>query len=405
LRCLLLEREAEIEQLQQLLEEQHGQLQAREEALEVQASRIDALEDRIHQLLSHIDALAAQHSGSPAERHVAASYGAAAGELPLAASLALQKRQHSAAAYQPAPYVQQHSVGPTADSCLVQLPAQSYAAYQGCGFWQAVLDSFQRHPRRVAACTAALALLLIIVLCATLVPAAQRRRSQPRFLAAPTVVATGGTWIDVSVQLDRPSVLSWMAFKQADLGTQVPGLGSTLLQLIQDRDVEAQAVHAASSAAASMCAASGGGECRAAASSQLSGLQQLAVACGWAPVTNASGSSTVTVLSASEGGGSSACSATGSGLFTADRCARCPSLEGSTAYTLLLVAATARGVVGSTVQLVNVVTANSAVSSSSLEPPYAGNATATSFDLRFKLRAPGEPASAAAPGPDQALKC
>lgn len=267
---------------------------------------------------------------------------------------------------------------PAADSYFVQLPAQSYVEHQGCGFWEGVRDGVLRHPWRWMAAAVALLLLLLIVLCAMLIPAARRRAERPQFVAAPTVAAAGASWVDLTVQLDRPGLVSWMVFRQADLDQQVPGEGRTLLQLIQDSAVQGAAVFGASAPSSSLDPAG----------APQAGLQHLAVGCGWAPVPGASGR--VSLLSAA-GGASAACTAT-----TADspgRCAGCSKLEDSTAYTLLLVPATSdahgsRGV-GSEVAVVNAATGDASVNVNSLEPPFADNATASTFDLHFKLNTPG----------------
>ena len=290
--------------------------------------------------------------------------------------LAVRHKRQLAAAYQSSA---------ASDSYFVQLPAQSYAEHQGCGFWQSLVETLQHHPRRWAACGATLALLLLIVLCATLIPAAQRRRQRPQFLAPPAVAGTGASWIDLSVQLNRPALLSWMAFRQADLNQAVPGMGGrTLLELIQEEGVQAEAVYAASSAAASLDPGA----------SPQPGLQQLAVACGWAPVGNSTVSSKgpaaarVSLLSAS-GASAAACAAASAAASSPGRCARCPRLDDSTPYTLLLVAASAgSGAVGSAVHVLNALTGDASVNVNSLDPPYADNATAASFDLHFKLNSP-----------------
>ena len=290
-----------------------------------------------------------------------------------------QKRQLAAA--------HQSAAAAASDSCFVQLPAQSYAEHRGCGFGQSLVETVQHHPRRWAACGATLALLLLIVLCATLVPAAQRRRQRPQFLVPPAVAGTGASWIDLAVQLDRPALVSWMAFRQADINQAVPGMGgTTLLELIQEEGVKAVAVYAASSAAASLDTGA----------SPQPGLQQLAVACGWAPVGNTTDSSRgpaaarVSLLSAA-GASAAACTAASAAASSPGRCARCPRLNDSTPYTLLLVAASAgSGAVGRAVQVVNALTGDASVNVNSLDPPYADNATATSFDLHFKLNSPGE---------------
>lgn len=272
----------------------------------------------------------------------------------------------------------QQRAQPAADSYFVQLPAQSYLEHQGCGFWEGLRDGLLRRPWRWAAAGAALLLLLLIILCATLIPAARRRGERPLFTAAPTVAAAGASWVDLTVQLDRPGLVAWMAFRQADLDQQVPGEGRTLLQLIQEGEVEGAAVFGASAPSSSLDPA---------AASQ-AGLQHLAVGCGWAPVAGASGR--VSLLSAS-GGASAACTA--AAADTPGRCTRCPKLEDGTAYTLLLVPAMvdARGSrgVGKDVAVVNAATGDASVNVNSLEPPFADSATATGFDLHFKLNNPG----------------
>lgn len=258
----------------------------------------------------------------------------------------------------------------------MQLPAQSYAEHSGCGFWQGVVEGVQRHPRRWAACGAAVALLLLIVLCATLIPAAQRRRAAPRFTAAPAVAATGATWLDLDVQLDRPALLSYMVFRQADLAQPVPGEGGrTLQELVESGAVSGAAVHAPSSPRTSLDPSS----------APLAGLQQLAVACGWAPVLDSSESWRVSLLIAA-GAGAAACAATAA----PGRCARCPRLEDGTAYTLLVAAASASGSGISSVQVLNATTGATAINVTALDQPYADNATASAFDLHFKLNAPGK---------------
>ena len=293
----------------------------------------------------------------------------ASGGSPYATPPQQQKRALAAAYQQHAP--------PAADSYLLQLPAQSYVEHQGCGFWQGLWEGAQRHPWRWAAAAAALLLLLLVILCATLIPAARRRAARPRFAAAPAVAGAGVSWVDLSVQLDRPGLVSWMAFRQADLGQQVPGEGRTLLELIQGSAVQGAAVFAASAPGASL----------APADAPQAGLQQLAAACGWAPVP--AGAARVSLLSAS-GGASAACAAAAA---APGRCARCPKLEDGTAYTLLLVPAAAgasgsRGV-GQGVAVLNAATGDASINVNSLEPPFADNATATAFDLHFKLNAPG----------------
>lgn len=268
----------------------------------------------------------------------------------------------------------------------MQLPAQSYAEHQGCGFWQSLTSSaaetVQHHPRRWAAAAVALLLLLLIVLPATLVPVARRRRQRPVFLQAPAVAAAGATWVDLSVRLDRPAVLSYMAFRQADLGAQVPGDGRTLLELLQQEAVKPGAVYGASAASSSLDPAG----------VPQAGLQQLAAACGWAPVANTSRDGSlpaarVSVLSAA-GASSAACAATAA--TEPGRCARCPKLEDGTAYTLLLVAAAKGGARLSDVAVVNAVTGDSSLTVDSVDPPFADNATETSFTLHAKMTTPGE---------------
>lgn len=267
----------------------------------------------------------------------------------------------------------------------MQLPAQSYAEHQGCGFWQSatssVAEMVQHHPRRWAAAGAAVLLLLLIVLPATLVPAARRRRQRAVFLEAPVVAGAGATWVDLSVKLDRPSVLSYMAFRQTDLGSQVPGDGRTLLELLQQEAVNPAAVYGASAAGASLDPAA----------VPQAGLLQLAAACGWGPIANASNDGSlpaarVSVLSAA-GASSAACSATA--LAEPARCARCPKLEDGTAYTLLLVAASRSGAHLSKVAVLSAVTGDSSVTVDSLDPPFIDNATETSFTLHAKMTTPG----------------
>ncbi|PRW56113.1 hypothetical protein C2E21_5268 [Chlorella sorokiniana] len=367
LRGLLRERDAEVAQLQRLLDEQGRQLAGREMEAAQQAQRIATLEQRICALLGQLEAAQAAAAAGVADR--GELIGTAASPY---APPPLQQKSQLAVAYQ------QYAQPAAADSYFVQLPAQSYAEHQGCGFWEGLCGGLQQRPWRLVAAAAALLLLLLIILCATLIPAARRRAERPQFVAAPTVAAAGASWVDLTVQLDRPGLVSWMAFRQADLDQQVPGEGRTLLQLIQDSAVDGAAVFGASAPSASLDPAG----------VPHAGLQHLAVGCGWAPVPGASGR--VSLLSAS-GGASAACTAA-----TADspgRCARCPKLEDSTAYTLLLAPATAtarggRGV-GAEVAVVNAATGDASVNVNSLEPPFADNATATAFDLHFKLNAPG----------------
>lgn len=413
LRGLLRERDAEVAQLQRLLDERGRQLAGHEAEAAQQAQRIAALEQRIAALEQRIRALLGQLEAAQAAAAGAADRGEGwswrwagdrvalqcrlrfastkplsitlpsagcpcppAGELigtsrsPYAAPT-LQQKSQLAVAYQ-------QYAAPAADSYFVQLPAQSYVEHQGCGFWEGLCGGLQRRPWRWATAGAALLLLLLIILCATLIPAARRRAERPQFVAAPTVAAAGASWVDLTVQLDRPGLVSWMAFRQADLDQQVPGEGRTLLELIQDSAVEGAAVFGASAPSSSLDPAG----------LPKAGLQHLAVGCGWAPVPSASGR--VSLLSAS-GGASAACTAA-----TADspgRCAHCPKLEDSTAYTLLLVPATAgargsRGV-GGEVAVVNAATGDASVNVNGLEPPFADNATSTAFDLHFKLNTPG----------------
>lgn len=281
-----------------------------------------------------------------------------------------------------APAAAAHSPGQ--DSYFLQLPAQSYAEHQGCGFWESLWEGAAAQPWRWAAAACGLALLLLIILCATLVPAARRRAAAPKFLEAPAVAAAGATWLDVAARLDRPALLSYMAFRQADLNTPVPGLGRTLLELLQEEAVQAAAVAAASAPASSSDPAA----------APQAGLQQLAVACGWAPVAAASADASqpaplLSVLSAAAGA-ASACAA-GGATAPPGRCTRCPRLEDGTAYTLLLVAGPASGRGGSLsdVRVLNAVTGNSALNVNSVEPPFTSNANATSFQLSIKLNAPG----------------
>ena len=296
----------------------------------------------------------------------------------------------------------------------MQLPAQSYAEYQGCGAWQSSVEWMQRRPRSVAATVTALLLLLLIVLCATLVPAARWRHQNsssipPAFLAPPTVATTGATWLDLAVQLDRPGLLAWMVFRQADLGTLVPGGGLggvnvTLAGLILGGGVQGASVYAASAPASSLHLGD---------APQQPGLQHLAVACGWAPMSASAGTSTsvnassaarLSILSAGGGGALASAACTAAAAGAPGGCVRCPMLQVDTAYTLVLVAASAEGAGGGsssigTVQVVNATTATTATGAAAANvaasssvvgaAPYADNATATSFDLHFQLNSPG----------------
>lgn len=408
--------------LQALLEQRQAQLEGRGAEVEAAEQRCAALEERIGQLLRELEAAQAAAGGfsrgealtpiglrstglmgcclaagcgyarPPTDSHPPCStpstpsdkgYIAAGGVSPQLMAYA------SAAAHSPQPPgglrksalapLASLAYPPSSDGQFVQLPAQSYAEHRGCGFWQAAAESVQRHPRRCAAICAALAALLLIILCATLIPAAQRRRQLPRFQAAPSVAAAGASWVDLSVQLDRPGLVSWMAFRQADLNRQVPGRGgATLLELLQAESIGGAEVHAASAPGASLDPAGG--------SEGAAGLQALAVACGWSPVAQGGTPSRVSVLSAS-GGAAGACSAAGAGAPA--RCARCPKLADGTGYTLLLAAASAGGRAVRGVQVLNAPTGDASVNVNSLEPPYADNVTATGFDLHFKLNAPG----------------
>ena len=404
--------------LQALLEQRQAQLEGRGAEVAAAQQRCAALEERIAQLLRELQAAQAAPRGSPGalalcswggqacvhqravrpastltsacpphptpadkgfiaaagvapqQRLMAYAASASASPSPPALGPLGLKRPLAplaSATYQPAP-----------DSTFVQLPAQSYAEHHGCGFWQGLAEGVRRHPRRCAAAAAALAALLLIVLCATLVPAAQRRRALPRFQAEPAVAAAGASWVDLTVQLDRPGLVSWMAFRQADLNRRVPGRGATLLELLQAEAVRGNEVHAASAPGASLDPAGG--------DAVVAGLQAMAVACGWAPVLLGDTPSTVSVLSAA-GGAAGACSAAGAGAPA--RCARCPKLSDGTAYTLLLAAASTGGRVRRGVQVVNAATGDASVNVNSLEPPYADNVTAAGFDLHFKLNAPG----------------
>lgn len=405
--------------LQQLLDERQDQLEGHEAAAAAAVQRCAALEERIRQLLRELAAAQAASAGgsrggfevlsvrgrqgegcracyqaitkptssfqhshrcclppaptpNPADK---ASYIGAANtqQMPMVAYAAaaahapLQTKQPQMAAYQP-----------LSDSTVVQLPAQSYAEPSGCGFWQALAEGTQRHPRRCAAVAIGLALLLLVILCATLIPAAQRRRQGPRFLETPTVAGTGASWLDLSVQLNRPGLVSWMAFRTTDLNQQVPGSGTTLLELIQTEGIEGGAVYAASAQGRSLDPTGG--------DNGTAGLQGMAVACGWAPVPTADAASQVSVLSAA-GAASSAC--TSAAAAAPGRCARCPKLDDGTAYTLLLAAASTSGRVRSSVEVVNALTGGASINVNSLEPPYADNATASGFDLHFKLNTPG----------------
>ncbi|KAL4457403.1 hypothetical protein ABPG75_012268 [Micractinium tetrahymenae] len=381
LRQLLHERDGEVAELQRLLEARAAELEAREGEVARQAQRIAELEARIVELEGRIRQLAQQLEGAQRAAQLAA---VGTGRLPGGASglgrhAVLQKQRvgSATAAYAVVP--------PPADSYFVQLPAQSYAEHQGCGFWQSltssVAETVQHHPRRWAAAAAATLLLLLIVLPATLVPAAKRRHQRPAFLEAPVVASVGASWVDLYVKLDRPALLSYMAFRQADLGTQVPGDSRTLLELLQQEAVKPAVVYGASAAGTSLDPAA----------VPQAGLQQLAAACGWAPVANASKDGSlpaarVSILSAA-GASSTACAATSAA--EPGRCARCPKLEDGTAYTLLLVAASTSGARLSSVAVANAVTGDSSLTVDSVDPPFADNATETSFTLHARMTTPG----------------
>ena len=261
------------------------------------------------------------------------------------------------------------------DSVFVQLPVQSYAEYQGCGFWTPLTESLQHHPQRWALGTLAAALLLLILLLASIIPATRHHTHAPQFTVRPTVAATGASWIDISLQLDQRGVVSWVLVKNSSLEELVNGTSASLSALLQSGDVSGETIYQASAEAASLESAS---------SCPQPGLAEMAVACGWAPVAAAGQDTVVSVLSVA---GSAAASCTGGDAQAA--CARCPTLEDGTAYTALLVAATPSGKAVSSVLAVSGITGGSSVNVDSVEPPFVDNTTATAFTLHFKLKTAG----------------
>lgn len=168
-------------------------------------------------------------------------------------------------------------------------------------FLQSVKDSFWLHRKRWLLGAGSAALLLLIILLATLIPASKRRSSgpaPPAFLQAPSIAAMGAGFFDVAVQLDQPAIVSYMLFQSSDLLQQVAGTGSTLLDLIQAKGVSGAAVVDASAPTASLQPPA-----------PQPGLQQLAAACGWAPVLHGSQNQRVTLASVASAQ-SAACTAT-----------------------------------------------------------------------------------------------
>ena len=127
-------------------------------------------------------------------------------------------------------------------------------------------------------------ILLVIILCTVLIPGSKRG---PQFELPPTVNATGDTWIDINVQLDSPGIVSFMVFRQADLGRQLPGSTEILSGIIAGAGVHAGAVAAApfpdGQANGSVAASSG--------------MKQMAVACAWRDVPVAHVTSVVSIWS------------------------------------------------------------------------------------------------------------
>jgi hypothetical protein len=271
-------------------------------------------------------------------------------------------------------------------ACYVQLPPESYPELQpgccgdgggapGCCWWQCLGESCQEHPKRWAWAGVAAALLLVL-LCATIIPTAHRNPA-PRFTAAPALAAPGPSWVDLTVALDRPGVVSYLVVPTARMGETVAGTGSSLLALLQRGRVPGAVIYSAS--ATSEALQSAGGEAV--------GLEQMAVACGWAAVGIARQNTTVSIVSV-PGSAAAACAAP-SNRAPHSGCGRCPRLEDGTAYTVLLAAAPPRGGHYSQVQAVAVQTGAAPGFITSTNPPYVVATNATAFEVHFQLRVPG----------------
>jgi hypothetical protein len=278
------------------------------------------------------------------------------------------------------------------EACYVQLPADSYqpgccgsgragagsdaAGGEDCGccWWRCVAESWQEHPGRWVWGGVAAAALLVL-LCATIIPA-RHRSDAPRWVLDPTVSATGSSWVDATLQLDRPGTVSWMAVPTGNLSSLVEGTDSTLLELLQAGSVPGDAIVAASSAVDALRRSQG----------RARGLEQLATACGWAAVEAGRRNATVSMLSVP---GSAAAACRGEDTAAHLRCSRCPRLLDSTAYTVLLVAAAPGGGDVGGVRALAAQTGASSGLITSTDPPYIANATAISFELHFKLQMAG----------------
>lgn len=364
LRQLLREREQEVAHLQSLLADRTRTLGEGQVQIAEQARIIREQEVRILELVEQLQQLQQQRQCAPSRGGKASMDADAIAAIsvapPLKWSLPVAPALPAAAA----------------DSCCVQLPAQSYAEYQDCGFWRPLTDSLQQHPRRWAVGVGG-ALLLLVLLLATVIPLTRHKGAAPQFAAGVVAAATGPSWIDLNVRLDRPGLVSYLVVRQTSLGVQVAGEGATLLQLMQRGRVSGRAVYEASAPGAGLEVAAGGGA--------QPGLAALAVACGWAPVPVAGQSSIVSVLSAAAGSQAAACA----NAPALGHCARCPQLEDGVAYTVLLVAGSLDGRELSELAVATALTGGGSLDATSTDAPFVDNVTAISLDLHFQLRAPG----------------